>query len=121
MPGGGSKPGERRGGRKKGTPNKGGASIRTSSGEMVTLVDYARSFTQDMVDVLVKIAKGADAPPAARATSAQAVLDRGHGRPASAHDRKRDDEACTHRLDTRGAGRHRQWTGAGGQWSCSSG
>jgi hypothetical protein len=40
-----------------------------------------QELTPEMVGVLVKIALDDQAPPAARATCAQAILDRGHGKP----------------------------------------
>jgi hypothetical protein len=52
----GSKPGERRGGRKKGAPNKATASIR----------DAAREFTDDALGTLVEVMKDPLAPAAAR-------------------------------------------------------
>jgi hypothetical protein len=56
--------------------------VQTATGEVVSLGEYARGYTREMVDVLVRLALHPEVPPAARATCAQAVLDRGHGRPA---------------------------------------
>ncbi len=67
----GSKPGERRGGRKPGTPNKATASIR----------DIAREYTAQAVTALVEVLKGGEAiPPAARVAAAKEILDRGYGK-----------------------------------------
>lgn len=64
----GSKPGERRGGRVKGTPNKATASIR----------DIAREYTQEAVEALVGVLR--DDSPAARVAAAKELLDRGYGK-----------------------------------------
>jgi hypothetical protein len=42
----------------------------------------ARALTQDAIDTLVSIMKDVKAPAAARISAAQALLDRGHGKPA---------------------------------------
>lgn len=64
----GSKPGERRGGRAKGTPNKATASIR----------DIARQYTAEAVEALVGVLR--DESPAARVAAAKEILDRGYGK-----------------------------------------
>jgi hypothetical protein len=74
MPGGGAKPGERRGGRKAGTPNKVTNEVR----------ELAQQHTEEALAVLVEIALSANAAPAARVSAASAILDRGHGRPPQA-------------------------------------
>ena len=66
----GSKPGERRGGRTKGVPNKATASIR----------DIAREYTADAVKALVDILRDVSAPQAARVGAANSILDRGYGK-----------------------------------------
>jgi hypothetical protein len=68
----GSKPGERRGGRKAGTPNK----------VSLVLKDYARQYTQDAFNALVAILQNKDEPAAARVAAANAILDRGYGKPS---------------------------------------
>lgn len=67
----GAAPGERRGGRAKGTPNKATASIR----------DAARQYTDDALSVLAKVMKDEEQPAAARVSAANALLDRGYGKP----------------------------------------
>lgn len=67
----GSAPGERRGGRKPGTPNKATASIR----------DIAREYTGDAVKALVDVLNDVQQPASARVSAASAILDRGFGRP----------------------------------------
>lgn len=66
----GSKPGERRGGRKKGTPNKVTASIR----------DAAREYTDQALATLVSVMQDKEAPHAAKVSAANSVLDRGYGK-----------------------------------------
>ena len=66
----GSKPGERRGGRKKGTPNKATASIK----------DAAREYTDGALLTLAEIMRDDQQPGAARVSAANAILDRGYGK-----------------------------------------
>ena len=68
----GSKPGERRGGRKAGTPNKATA----------TLKDLAREYTDTALATLAAIMTSFEAPAAARVSAASALLDRGYGKPS---------------------------------------
>jgi hypothetical protein len=74
MPGGGSKPGQRRGGRKAGTPNK------LTSATKATLSEVAREHTTEALETLVKIMRDEKAPAAARAVCADKILDRGWGK-----------------------------------------
>lgn len=69
----GSKPGERRGGRKPGTPNKATASIR----------DIAREYTGEAVKALVDVLRDEQQPASARVSAASAILDRGFGKPTT--------------------------------------
>jgi hypothetical protein len=64
----GSKPGERRGGRQKGVPNKVTAELK----------DLARQYTQDALDALVEVVRGES--DAARVAAARELLDRGYGK-----------------------------------------
>lgn len=64
----GSKPGERRGGRAKGVPNKATASIR----------DIAREYTEEAVGALVEVLRTETG--AARVSAAKEILDRGYGK-----------------------------------------
>lgn len=73
----GSKPGERRGGRRKGTPNKATAAIKEIAGQ----------YTQQAVDTLVSVLAGGEGiPAAAQVAAAKEILDRAHGKPAQAVD-----------------------------------
>ncbi len=69
----GSRPGERRGGRKTGTPNKATADVRV----------YAGKYTKEAIEGLVKLARTAESEQA-RVSSWREVLDRAVGRPAQA-------------------------------------
>lgn len=66
----GAKPGERRGGRAAGTPNKATASLR----------EYAGKYTLKAIDGLVAIATSADTPPQARVSAYREILDRAVGK-----------------------------------------
>lgn len=67
----GSKPGERRGGRKAGTPNKTTAVLR----------DIAREHTEAAINTLVSVLAGGEGiPPAAQVAAAKEILDRGYGK-----------------------------------------
>ncbi len=75
----GSKPGERRGGRQKGTPNKVTAELRGA----------ARQYTMQALEVLAHVAQHGES---ARVSAACALLDRGHGRPTQAVEGTLDGE-----------------------------
>ena len=66
----GSKPGERRGGRQKGTPNKSTADLKA----------YAQQFTQEAIDTAVTLMRTAESE-ATRIAAVSVVLDRAHGKP----------------------------------------
>ena len=74
MSGGGSKPGERRGGRKAGTPNK----------VTAELAGLARVHTPEALAALVLVMNDPEEPAAARVSAANSLLDRGHGKPRQA-------------------------------------
>lgn len=65
----GSKPGERRGGRRKGTPNKATADIKA----------LAQTYTDEAVQALAGIMRSSDSD-AARVAAVKELLDRGHGK-----------------------------------------
>lgn len=58
-------------GRKGGVPNKATASVR----------DAAQAFTNDALETLASIMRNEKEPAAARVAAANAILDRGHGKP----------------------------------------
>lgn len=68
----GSKPGEHRGGRAKGTPNKSTAVIR----------DVAREYTADAIKTLAEVMSDVLQSGPARVAAANALLDRGYGKPS---------------------------------------
>jgi len=69
----GSAPGERRGGRQKGVPNKATRSLR----------EIARQYTDEAIDALVRVMQDDGEPAAARVSAANAILDRGYGKPST--------------------------------------
>lgn len=73
MAGKGSAPGQRLGGRQKGSPNKVGADVRA----------LARQYTTEAVEKLASIMAGGDSS-AAQAMAADKLLDRGWGKAAQA-------------------------------------
>jgi hypothetical protein len=66
----GSKPGERRGGRRPGVPNKATAEIKR----------VAQKYGQEALEKLVELMRGSDLKVAV--TAANSILDRGYGKPA---------------------------------------
>lgn len=72
MPRGGAKPGERRGGRKAGVPNKATASLKA----------LALPYTSEALQVLAAIMRSPEMPPPARVAACRELLDRGHGKAA---------------------------------------
>lgn len=74
----GSQPGERRGGRKKGTPNKATAEVKA----------LARSYGPKAIEKLARLAgllaegEGAAASEQAQVSAITQLLDRGYGKPA---------------------------------------
>lgn len=70
----GSKPGERRGGRVKGVPNKVTADVKAA----------AQHYTTAALKTLAEIMGGVEQPAAARVSAAVALLDRAHGKPMQA-------------------------------------
>ena len=76
----GSRPGERRGGRQKGTLN------RATVANKATLAELARSHTATALETLVAVMTDMAAPAAARVTAANSLLDRGYGKPRQEHE-----------------------------------
>ena len=64
--------GKKTGGRQKGSKNLSTRDMRAK----------AQAYGDDMIEVLVKIAKNGKLPPHDRITAAEKVLDRGYGKPA---------------------------------------
>lgn len=61
------------GGRKKGVPNKATASIR----------DIAREYTSEAILTLAEVMRDEEQPAPARVSAANALLDRGYGKPST--------------------------------------
>jgi hypothetical protein len=76
----GSKPGERRGGRREGTLN------RVTAANKGTLSEIARIHTVTALETLVAVMNDPAAPAAARVTAASSLLDRGYGKPRQTHE-----------------------------------
>lgn len=74
MPRGGAKPGERRGGRQRGTPNKATAPLKELAGR----------YDAEAVEVLVGIMRNKELPAQARVGAVRELWDRAHGRPQQA-------------------------------------
>lgn len=70
----GSKPGEHRGGRQKGTSNKINAPIKA----------YAATFDNEAIDGIVAVARNPNTPAATVVMAWMSIMDRGHGRPPQA-------------------------------------
>lgn len=70
----GAAPGERRGGRQKGTPNKITADIKA----------LAQVHGQAAIDTLVGIMSDVEAHPASRVAAAKEIIDRGYGKAVQA-------------------------------------
>jgi hypothetical protein len=83
----GSKPGERRGGRQKGTPNKATASIR----------DIAREYTEEAVKALVDVLRNETG--AAKVSAAKEILDRGYGKATTVLAGDENGGAIIHRIE----------------------
>lgn len=73
----GSKPGERRGGRQKGTRNK------STIAQGAALSELAQKHTKEALRTLVSVATSGESE-AARVSAAVAILDRGYGKPPQA-------------------------------------
>jgi hypothetical protein len=84
----GSKPGERRGGRVAGTPNRATAAIKEIAGR----------YTEQAVNTLVSILAGGEGiPAAAQVAAAKELLDRAHGKPGMHIDNTSSDGSMTPR------------------------
>lgn len=82
----GSKPGERRGGRQKGVPNKATADIKAA----------AQEYTEEALTALAEVMRGDS--PAARVAAANAILDRAYGKPKQSVDVDADVRASVSQI-----------------------
>lgn len=70
-----------RGGRREGAGRKPGQKNRLTADAKRSLTEIAADFTAEAISTLAAIMRDASAPAAARATAANSILDRGHGKP----------------------------------------
>lgn len=76
-------------GRPKGAPNKSTADVK----------EAAQAFTEDAISTLAEIMRGVEHPAAARVAAANALLDRGHGKPKQELDVEANVEARVSRIE----------------------
>ena len=80
----GAKPGERRGGRAKGTPNRNTREIKA----------YAQQFGTEVIDIIAGIARDAKADVRTRLDAGKELLDRAYGKAAQPH--RYNANVCTY-------------------------
>lgn len=83
--------GQKTGGRTKGTPNKATRDIKEAAAE----------YSQEALDVLVKVARNTKSPAAARVAAANGILDRAHGKPKQAVDVDANVRAAVTQIERR--------------------
>lgn len=74
---------EKRGGKRPGAGRPKGARSRATREQKATLQELARAHTETALKVLVQVAKESESD-SARVAAANALLDRGYGRPSQA-------------------------------------
>ena len=72
----------RKRGRRAGTPKTGGRRIGSLNKVTSVVKEAAQEYTEMALGVLVEVAENPESPPAARVAASNAILDRGHGKPA---------------------------------------
>lgn len=70
-----------RGGKREGAGRKPGSGNKLTVQQKRTLREIADDYTGEAIGVLAKIMRDPKAPHAARATAANSILDRAHGKP----------------------------------------
>jgi len=73
-----------RGGKRPGAGRKKGSVNRATAQQMASISDLAKTHAVDAMKALVSIAKSSESD-AARVSAANAILDRGFGKPAQSH------------------------------------
>lgn len=73
----------RKGGRPKGLPKTGGRVAGTPNKVTAPLREVAREYTQDAILTLAEIMRDTEQPGPARVSAANALLDRGYGKPST--------------------------------------
>lgn len=71
----------KRGGKREGAGRKPGSPNKLTVAQRRTLREIADSYTDEAIRTLAEIMRDEHAPHAARATAANSILDRGHGKP----------------------------------------
>lgn len=72
------------GGARPGAGRKKGAQIRLTKERKATLTEIAGRYTEEAIETLAEIMNDSRATHSARVAAANAVLDRGHGKPVQA-------------------------------------
>ena len=70
-----------RGGKREGAGRKPGSANKVTIAQKRTLREIAGAYTDEAISVLAGIMRDDKAPHAARATAANSILDRAHGKP----------------------------------------
>ena len=68
------------GGRREGAGRKPGSRNKVTTAEKRTLREIADAYTSEAIETLARIMRDGKAPAAARATAANSILDRAHGK-----------------------------------------
>lgn len=83
--------GRKTGGRQRGTPNRATSDIKEAAAE----------YSQEALNVLVKVARNAKSPAAARVAAANCILDRAYGKPKQAVDVDANVRAVVTKIERR--------------------
>lgn len=73
------------GGKRAGAGRKKGSVDRATAEQKATLMEVARTHTETAINVLVQVAQASESD-AARVSAANAILDRGYGKPSQSHE-----------------------------------
>lgn len=93
-----AKPTSKRGGARKGAGRKPGVVSQAK----LTLAEQARVYGPDLINALYQIAMDEEAPPNARVSAANSILDRAYGKPLNAMEvTGKDGGAIEHTLKAR--------------------
>lgn len=85
-----------RGGPREGSGRKPGSPNKVNAAQRRTLREIAEAYTDEALKTLAKIMRDEKAPHAARATAANSILDRGHGKPKQPIETELDPTKLTH-------------------------
>lgn len=73
----------RKGGRPKGIPKTGGRSKGIPNKATASVRDVARQYTEEAILTLAEVMRDKEQPAPARVSAANALLDRGYGKPST--------------------------------------